>query len=173
MDDYSVLVQARAPQGAGPALADLDDHLDDFTDLIDACHGTAGVTDGGWEARVSIDAGTPEAAATRGAAFVRECATKAGLPDWPLVHLQAVRGDVLDAEHAHPNKPDLVSGPEAAAILHVTRQRLHQLHNDHPDFPEPLYHLKVGPLWLRSAIEAFDRRWERKPGRPAKEPAAS
>ena len=29
----------------------------------------------------------------------------------------------------------------------------------------PLYQLKVGPLWLRASIKAFEREWERKPGR--------
>jgi hypothetical protein len=32
-------------------------------------------------------------------------------------------------------------------------------------FPEPVYELRTGKLWLRAAIEAFASR-QRKPGRP-------
>lgn len=47
-----------------------------------------------------------------------------------------------------------VSAP-AAEELGVTRQRLHQLHRDHPDFPDPLYQLRTGPLWARAAVTTF------------------
>lgn len=67
-----------------------------------------------------------------------------------------------------PNYPNLVSGPEAATILGVNRQRLHQLATGHRDFPEPLYRLGVGSLWLRQSIETFARNWDRRPGRPRK-----
>lgn len=165
--DYSVLVEAQAPGGSLPP-EEVALHLDDFADLVASRHGSAGAGPSTWQARVAIDQANAEQAALEGLQFVTACATKAGFPSWPVVRLEAVRGDVLDAEHSLPNKPELVSGPEAAALLHVTRQRLHQLHREHPDFPTPLYQLKVGPLWLRSSIEAFDRRWERKPGRPVK-----
>jgi hypothetical protein len=33
-------------------------------------------------------------------------------------------------------------------------------------FPEAAYELRTGKLWLRDAVVAFGRRWERKPGRP-------
>jgi hypothetical protein len=168
MDDYSVLVQAKARMGGLPE-EEIEDRLEDFAELVAARHGTAGATTSSWEARVSIDAEDPQAATAEGLAFVTACAAKAGLPRWPVVRLEAVRGDVLDAELARPNYPDLVSGPEAAGILHVSRQRLHQLYREHPEFPAPLYQLKVGPLWLRTSIEAFERDWERKPGRRAKD----
>lgn len=72
-----------------------------------------------------------------------------------------------------PTVPELVSSSEAADILHVTRQRIHQLRSSHPTFPAPLYELQTGPLWTRDAIEWFDRTWERKTGRPAKTTASS
>jgi hypothetical protein len=74
----------------------------------------------------------------------------------------------FQAEVEQPNYPDLVSSAEAAKILGVTRQRVHQLHRDHPEFPTPLYELRTGPLWVRAGIEGFGRRWTRKPGRPSK-----
>ncbi len=97
-----------------------------------------------------------------------KAAAAAGLPEWPLVQLTATRQDVLSEELARPNYPDLVSGPEAAEVLGVSRQRLYELAARHRGFPEPLYRLRVGPLWVRSAIEAFAQRWDRKPGRPPK-----
>lgn len=167
MDDYSVLVEAHAIRGGFP-VEEMELHLDDFADLVAARHGTAGATSSSWQARVSIDAANAELAAAEGLRFVTECAAKASLPRWPVVRLEAVLGDVLDAELARPNYPALVSGPEAAGLLGVSRQRLHQLHREHPEFPTPLYQLKVGPLWLRAAVEAFDRQWERRSGRPRK-----
>lgn len=64
-----------------------------------------------------------------------------------------------------PTVPELVSAAEAAEILDVSRQRVHQLQADHDEFPAPLYELRTGPLWTRDAIEWFQRHWERKPGR--------
>jgi len=84
------------------------------------------------------------------------------------VAVDACSEEELERRADEPNFPELVSGPEAAKILGVNRQRVHQLATEHPDFPQPLYRLGVGSLWLRSAIEAFAARWERKPGRPAK-----
>jgi hypothetical protein len=76
--------------------------------------------------------------------------------------------DEYDRRANAPTLPDLVSAPEAAAILEVTRQRVHQLVSENPRFPEPLFRLGSGPVWSADAIRAFDAKWERKPGRPAK-----
>lgn len=64
--------------------------------------------------------------------------------------------------------PELVSGREAATILGITRQRVHQLATEHPLFPAPVAHLAAGKIWLRADIEEFARVWTRKPGRPVK-----
>jgi hypothetical protein len=40
-----------------------------------------------------------------------------------------------------------------------------------PGFPEPMYELRTGKLWLRDSIDAFALR-DRKPGRPHKPQAA-
>jgi hypothetical protein len=68
--------------------------------------------------------------------------------------LRAAAGDVVEArvlpwaefeaELERPTLPDLVSGPEAAEILGVSRQRVHQLAHQHPDFPAPAYRLGAG-----------------------------
>jgi hypothetical protein len=82
------------------------------------------------------------------------------------VRLEAVRHDVLDAENARPTLPPLVSAPEAAEILRVSAQRIHELAAANSRFPEAAYELRTGKLWLRDAVVAFAQRWERKPGRP-------
>ncbi len=65
-----------------------------------------------------------------------------------------------------PTMPELVGASEAAEILGVSRQRVHQLYRENAMFPAPLVQVAMGPLWDRKAIEAFRRRWERRPGRP-------
>lgn len=67
-----------------------------------------------------------------------------------------------------PTFPELVSGVEAAAILGVSRQRVHQLSAEHRQFPPPVARLASGSVWLRSGVEGFARTSTRKPGRPAK-----
>ncbi len=100
-------------------------------------------------------------------------ADKADMPAWPVVRAEAIRQDVLEAENSRPTLPELVSAPEAADILGVSPQRVHELAASKADFPEPMYELRTGKLWLRDAIEAFGRRWERKPGRPSKATSAA
>lgn len=65
-----------------------------------------------------------------------------------------------------PTVPELMSSVEAGELLGVTRQRVGQLARKHPQFPAPLYVLRTGPLWTRSAIEWFAGQ-HRRPGRPA------
>src|SRR5262249_45645432 len=109
----------------------------------------------------------PDGAATEGARLVESLAAKAGMPCWPLVRLEAVREDVLDEEIGRPTLPDLVSVPEAAEILGVSPQRVHELAaSGNREFPEPVYDLKAGKLWLRHAMEAYAEARDRKPGRP-------
>jgi predicted DNA-binding transcriptional regulator AlpA len=163
---FSVGVEARNP---GRGTRDVDEWLlDGFVDAVAAYDGVVGGGRGAWDARISVEADDADRAAMAGAELVRKAAAAAGLPEWPLVRLEATRQDVLSEELARPNYPELVSGPEAAELLGVSRQRLYQLAAQHQGFPEPLYRLRVGPLWVRSAIESFAQRWERKPGRPRK-----
>ena len=119
-----------------------------------------------WSARISVQVGDPGSAVMKGAGIITSLAAQAGMPHWPAVRVEAVRDDVLDEDLARSQLPELVSVPEAAAILGVSPQRVHQLATQHAEFPQPAYELKVGRLWFRAGIEAFAER-ERKPGRPA------
>lgn len=166
---YTVHIETRASAGDTQVVS--YDAIDALMDLL-APH--EGIVSGGpewtsWDATVGVDAADPAEALNFGAGIVLEYAEKAGLPSWPTVKAEVVRDDVLEEELSKPNIPDLVSGPEAAAVLGVSKQRVHQLAAEHPDFPKPLYELAAGKLWDRGAIERFREQWARKPGRPRKE----
>lgn len=75
---------------------------------------------------------------------------------------------LAEEEALRPDTPELLSTPDVAEVLGVSRQRVHQLHTERGDFPAPYARLGSGPIWARPAIEAFDRAWTRKPGRPAR-----
>lgn len=124
---------------------------------------------GHFGARFSVgDAATPGAAAVKGErSFVRACTRVTGKAPLELRRAEVVRYDVLDADNREPQLPEMVGVAEVAAMLGVSRQRVSALTRSHGDFPAPLIELAAGPVWLRSAIESFEERWERRPGRKA------
>jgi len=164
---FSVRVETRAPAGAASA-AGYDDAADGLMDLLETHAGTVSAGSASWDATISVLAENAATASSAGSLIISEMAGKASMPDWPAVRVEAVSQEIQDAENALPTLPELVSGPEAAEILGVTPQRLHQIASSALGFPKPLYELRAGRLWLRSGIEAFAERWERQPGRPRK-----
>lgn len=171
MDWYSTHVLTQAPDGNSGIVPD-ENAADTLMDLLTGHDGIVSSGAGSWSAIVSMQAPGATEAAVSGAGLIGTMAAKAGMPSWPVVRVEAVRHDVLDAENAKPTLPELVSAPEAGEILGVSPQRVHELAAGRPGFPEPVYELRTGKLWLREAIEAFGQRWERKPGRPRKAVAA-
>lgn len=162
---FTVDVEARAPEGVGP-LDHPEVYMDNLMGIIEAHDGVCGVNETSWDASITVDADDAHQAYEAGVHTLLEFATKVDLPWWPLVRVEVIREDVLEEEVSRSNAPDLVSGPEVAGMLSVTRQRVHQLAADNPAFPKPLYKLGVGSLWTRSAIARFAEEWTRKPGRP-------
>ena len=61
---------------------------------------------------------------------------------------------------------DLLGISEVAKVLGVSRQRVHQLADSDPDFPNPVAKLSRGRLWSRVQISEWDRRKRRSTGRP-------
>jgi hypothetical protein len=167
MDWFSVHIAARAP-GSSSGSSELSAAADVLMDLLAAHDGVVSAGDRAWDATVSVQADHARSAADRGAALIEARAAQAGFPGWPVVHVEAVRQDVLDAQNERPTLPSLVSAPEAADLLGVSAQRVHELATGHTGFPEAAYELRTGKLWLRDAIIAFGQRWERRPGRPRK-----
>lgn len=66
-----------------------------------------------------------------------------------------------------PTLPELVGSAEAAEMLGVSRQRVHQLRTA-TAFPAPLFELRTGPIFDAEAVRRFAAEWNRKPGRPPK-----
>jgi hypothetical protein len=164
-DWYSVHLEARAPVGAA---VPFDDGAADV--LMDLLADHSGVVSSGpdaWGGTVSVMAMDALDATWTGVSLIGDMAEKAGMPWWPVIRAEVVRQDVLDAENSRPTLPELVSVPEAAEILGVSPQRVHELAGA-TGFPEPLYELRTGRLWLKDAIDAYAARRERKPGRPRK-----
>lgn len=57
---------------------------------------------------------------------------------------------------------DLVGVAEVRRLLGVSRQRVHQLIRDDPEFPAPVAELASGRIWLRKDIDA----WVARRGKP-------
>jgi hypothetical protein len=91
---------------------------------------------------------------------------KVKLPAWHMTREEIVRADELAREISEPNFPNVVGTSEVTALLGVSRQRLQDLRKL-LSFPKPMVEIAAGPLWLRSAVEAFDADWDRTAGRPA------
>jgi hypothetical protein len=156
---WVVQIEAEAPPGL-PGLAQPGTLIRYFSRMLAAHHGAAAGQERHWSARVVIPRDEPvspvhtaEQAAFAGKKLVVNAARTVGLPDWPVVRAEAV--------------PDLLGAQEAATVLGVSRQRLHELRRS-GQFPVPLAELGNGPVWSGPAIRHFLARWMRLPGpRPA------
>jgi hypothetical protein len=83
----------------------------------------------------------------------------------PMIAAEAMTEDAYERQADAPTLPELVGASEVGTMLGVSRQRVHQL-RDLATFPAPLVEVAMGPLWDARAIEAFEREWSRRPGRP-------
>jgi hypothetical protein len=150
-------------------LGDSEETLDRLCDLSEdlAQFGAAvGLTDGALSLTLSMQGDHPVSVLADADSIVRQSAKKCGLPELDdLGEAHANAWERAEAELDKPTLPDLVSSVEAAEILGVSRQRVSELRR-RKDFPEPVYELRTGPLWIRAGIERFNERWDRKPGRP-------
>jgi hypothetical protein len=118
---------------------------------------------------LTIDGGSPLSAIGEALDWVGKVARAAGFKsELSLAGGEVLTTDEQDLRLAEPTLPELVGAADAAELLHVSRQRVHQLSTENPRFPKPVSHVKMGPLWTRASIEAFERAWERKPGRPSR-----
>lgn len=162
------------PAGLEAALADLADLL---ADRAAVTTGLAPAVPGGrWGITVTTtcDPNDPHGtsvAITGTLGEVLERAAKVDLPAWPLARVEALTEPELDRLLAEPDPraPDLVGVAEIGAMLGVTRQRASQIQTLH-DFPTPLARLKAGPVWRRHDIAVWAETWDRKSGRPRKDP---
>lgn len=80
----------------------------------------------------------------------------------------ATSPEVAAERATRPDTPELLAATDVALLLGVSRQRVHQLATENPQFPAPYARLGSGPIWTRPAIEQFAQVWERRAGRPTK-----
>jgi hypothetical protein len=142
------------------------EQLEKLADLLEPRSASVGGGGGQYSARLSVEADRDRAAADQALMEFAKAREKARLPKWPVVHLDLMTEERLDAELAEPPFPEVVGVAEAAKLLGVSKQRVLQL-TERDDFPAPMVRLAAGPVWLAASIRAFDQRWSRKPGRPA------
>ena len=135
--EYSPVVIAPAESGAGPGRYGVD---------------------------VSVNADTALEATYMAHQLVWDATRKVGLPEWPIVKLEAQTEDSLDASLATPNFPNLLGVTELAHLLGVSRQRASELAHS-PSFPRPVSELASGPVWIEPTVLRYVEEWERRPGR--------
>lgn len=90
-----------------------------------------------------------------------------------LVGVQVRSEADFEREVTAPTIPELLATTDVAEVLGVTRQRVHQLWADNPQFPQPVVRTGAGPLWTRQAVTWFASVWDRRPGRRPRSVAAS
>jgi len=66
---------------------------------------------------------------------------------------------------------ELVSIPEIAKMLGVSRQRVHQLIQQYDDFPKPVAELAIGRVWDHATVANWNDTHPRPTGRPRKHSA--
>ena len=143
-----------------------------LAELVAALPGFGIVADDG-ERRVTVHMSFP-AKTARSACDEAVRAARAGwsqaLSATPEVTaVRVVTEDDWQAEAARPSVQDLIGKSEAAALLKVSPQRVDELSHTHVDFPAPVANPKMGPIYTRGSIEAFDKGWARqRTGRPKK-----
>ena len=150
------------------ALADevTDAELDDLADLADARDATLVRRAGGAGIVITVDVEhrDPLAAASDATTWGVQLSGGRG----EVVDVRVCAPEIYESEVLRPDTPELMAASDVAELLGVSRQRVHQLARDHPQFPAPYVRLGSGPIWSRPAVEHFDRLWTRKPGRPAR-----
>ena len=145
-----------------------EETLDSLADYAESWDGTvANRAEGvGFAVTVDLVAESPvqaiDVAITWAAKGISTCGD---VTDPELVDARVCDPDIYEAQAHKPDTPQLASAADAATILGVTRQRVHQLMTEHPRFPAPYARLATGPIWTVPTIEHFRDTWDRKPGR--------
>jgi hypothetical protein len=162
---WSVFVKAQGEDPEGRVVT--GERLEALAERLVPHHGVVGGGGGFYDAQLSLEGDDLAAVVTAALGVFAEARAAVALPAWPCVALEAKTEALLDTELAEPPFPEVVGPTEAARMLGVSRQRLYQL-AERDDFPPPMVQLAAGPVWLTDSIRAFERGWDRRPGRRAR-----
>lgn len=160
---WMVTAHTRAPAGS---IADVvpSGVVEQFRELLSRYSPVVRVARNAWRVTVTVDAESPTTAIAEGYDVILEGGLSSDMPRWPFVHLEATVADEHPRRLQEAGLPELVGTTEVLALLGIPRQRLHELRCA-GRFPDPLVKLAATPVWLRSAIVAFDSMRDRRPGR--------
>lgn len=122
---------------------------------------------GRYGARLAIEAHSPEEAVSEAISLLTKAAMNVGLPEWPVVRVEAAEWGEFERELERPTYPDLLGISEFAELLKVSRQRASELART-SHFPRPTAELASGPVWFETNVQRFVQDWKREPGRPRK-----
>lgn len=157
MDEWTVAFTYASPISESE-LIDLQAEFDDDFDVTVAAQPDAGT----WTVSVGVDAQDVGEAVRHAGEIAKQVVHDRHRP----VGAEAFTSAQLERRAFAPTLPVLVGASEVAALLGVSRQRVHQL-REHEGFPVPLVEVAMGLLWDERAVLKFDRDWARRPGRPA------
>jgi len=117
---------------------------------------------------IGLSAGTVRAAVEIALKVVTAAAVDSGLRSRRgVVGVEVVSSDEIHRRIDEPLVPDLVGVSDIARMFGVSQQRASQL-VQREDFPPEVGHISASPIFVRSQVEAFSDRWERRSGRPKK-----
>lgn len=170
---WLVTVECRRPR-EGAALIPGDPRLTDALAAALAPYGgIVSISSDMWAACITVETSAVDKsqaiveAMQFAAATVSEAARSSQVPQWGPDRVE-ILNSTGGTEYQGPSAGglyDFVGGAEVAAMLGISRQRLHQLRQE-GRFPDPTFVLGTTPVWLRTAIQAFQAGWLRQPGRP-------
>lgn len=151
-----------------------DEELEGLIDHLQPYHptvfGTAEEPSDGlgrYGVRLAIESHSPDAAVSEAITLLAKAALGTGLPEWPVVRVEAIEWGEFERQLEHPTYPNLLGVSELAGLLGVSRQRASELaHSTH--FPRPTAELASGPVWFETNVQRFVQDWRREPGRPRK-----
>lgn len=98
-----------------------------------------------------------ESAIEEGLETLKDAATTVGLPDSPVVDVEASTMDELAEHEPDEEVPPLIGITELAELLGVSNQLVTVLVRA-KGFPSPVAELNAGPVWVLESINRFIRK---------------
>lgn len=157
---WSIEVELGVSDVSDDIVEELHEHLADCSPAV----GTA--PSGNLSVRIFIEASTARQAMDAALKEVTAAAKQTGV-NHAVAGIELVTEEELNRRLEEPSVPELVGVSEIAAMFGVGRQRAAQV-VQREDFPPAVAHLKAGPVFLKWQVEAFEKRWDRRGGRPPK-----